>query len=242
MDAGERYFYAPQSTVDSSGRRIAFGWAQEGRDETAQIDAGWSGVMSLPRILEIRADGVLRQTPAPEIQRLRSDHRHLRDLSLSRSSPIELSEIVGDQMDLDIRIHTPKPGQVRVAVRCTPDGKERTVVTFDTLHGTLSLDRSRSSLDPHVDTVELQGSMRAHRTDGVDLRIIIDHSILEIFADEELALTAHILPDPFRRVAGEHGMRWKIRATITQLNPRTIQDIWSDLNAGPSQHVLDPWL
>ena len=242
MDAGEKYFYAPQTTVDADGRRIAFGWAQEGRNETAQIDAGWSGVMSLPRVLAIRPDGVLGQAPASEIQNLRTDHKQLRDLALPRSKPIELTEIIGEQIDLDIRIQTPQPGLVRVAVRCTPDGKERTVITFDTLQGTLSLDRTRSSLDPNVDTVELHGKLRAHRTDGVDLRIIIDHSILEIFADEELALTARIYPtcSDALRVNVESGVE---QAIITQLDAWTMADIWTPepSNAPMSRSGTPSW-
>ena len=226
MDAGEKYFYAPQTTVDADGRRIAFGWAQEGRNETAQIDAGWSGVMSLPRVLAIRPDGVLGQAPASEIQNLRTDHKQLRDLALPRSNPIELTEIIGEQIDLDIRIQTPQPGLVRVAVRCTPDGKERTVITFDTLQGTLSLDRTRSSLDPEVEHSGTPRQTPRSQNGRRDLRIIIDHSILGIFADEELALTARIYPtcSDALRVNVESGVE---QAIITQLDAWTMADIWT---------------
>ena len=42
-------FYAPQTLRDEGGRRIMWGWLREERDEGAQLAAGWSGVMSLPR-------------------------------------------------------------------------------------------------------------------------------------------------------------------------------------------------
>src|SRR5262249_5014351 len=56
-------FYAPQSLRDAAGRRIMFGWLREERDTQAQRAAGWSGVMSLPRILSITADGALGMRP-----------------------------------------------------------------------------------------------------------------------------------------------------------------------------------
>src|SRR5207253_2567244 len=58
-------FYAPQSLRDAQGRRLMWGWLREERDDGEQLVAGWSGVMSLPRILSIRADGMLNMQPAP---------------------------------------------------------------------------------------------------------------------------------------------------------------------------------
>ncbi len=46
LDYGGRFFYAPQSFEDESGRRVMFGWMQEGRSDAAMVEAGWSGVMS----------------------------------------------------------------------------------------------------------------------------------------------------------------------------------------------------
>ena len=49
--------------------KLLFGWLREERDKKAQMQAGWSGVMSLPRILELDDKGDLLCTkPASEIQ------------------------------------------------------------------------------------------------------------------------------------------------------------------------------
>jgi beta-fructofuranosidase len=71
MDGGDLYFYAPQAFLDQQGRRIAFGWAREARTVEASLQAGWAGVMTLPRVLEAGPDGRLRQRPAPEVEALR---------------------------------------------------------------------------------------------------------------------------------------------------------------------------
>lgn len=73
-------FYAPKSIADGSGRRILWGWIQERRSVEAQKAAGWSGVMSLPRILTLRPDGRLGIAPAPELEKLRGKVRHTSSL------------------------------------------------------------------------------------------------------------------------------------------------------------------
>ena len=67
LDYGDRHFYAPQSFTDAQGRRIIFGWVQEGRSVEAQLASGWSGVMSLPRVLSLGPDGHVCMQPAPEL-------------------------------------------------------------------------------------------------------------------------------------------------------------------------------
>ncbi len=59
LDFGRHYFYAAQSFRDEQGRRVLFGWLPEGRSAAAQVEAGWSGVMSLPRELTLGADDEL---------------------------------------------------------------------------------------------------------------------------------------------------------------------------------------
>jgi len=65
-------FYAPKTQLDAQGRRILWGWIQERRDEVAMKAAGWSGMMSLPRVLSLDADGALRMETLPALTRLRS--------------------------------------------------------------------------------------------------------------------------------------------------------------------------
>ena len=66
-------FYAAKTLTDRSGRRLLFGWIREARPEAAQVAAGWSGVLSLPRVVTMAEDGTPRFAPAPELTRLRHD-------------------------------------------------------------------------------------------------------------------------------------------------------------------------
>ncbi|MFB7513389.1 glycoside hydrolase family 32 protein [Streptomyces sp. NPDC056144] len=186
LDYGRNYFYAPQSTRDARGRRIMFGWLQEGRGEEATARAGWSGVMSLPRLVTKGADGALAQTPVPELVRLRRDHVH--------GDP---EAVRGDQLDLELSLRLAAGSTVRLGVRETPDGAERTVVELTRdpsgATGTLRLHRETSSLDPDTDRAPRHGDLPFGPAGEVELRVLVDHSALEIFANGR-ALTARVYP------------------------------------------------
>ena len=64
-------FYAPKTQLDAHGQRILWGWIQERRSEAAMRAAGWSGMMSLPRVLTLDSDGTLRMSIAEPVKRLR---------------------------------------------------------------------------------------------------------------------------------------------------------------------------
>lgn len=64
-------FYAPQVFTDEQGRVILIGWMPE-CDNVAH--KGWSGVMSLPRMLHINADGLCAK-PVPGAEEMRGVQR-----------------------------------------------------------------------------------------------------------------------------------------------------------------------
>ncbi|UZX01718.1 glycoside hydrolase family 32 protein [Arthrobacter sp. CDRTa11] len=200
LDYGGRYFYAPQSFADESGRRVMFGWLQEGRTDAAMVEAGWSGVMSLPRIATLDPAGELVFAPVPEIESLRYGHVRLGPEALSGFKVLD--GVDGNQLDLELDLDL-EPGSVfRLGILGTPSGTgdmaEETVIEVgcQAANGTegsyLRLDRTRSSLDTSVDVEELSGPVAL--PDGrLRLRVIVDHSALEVFANGK-PLTARAYP------------------------------------------------
>jgi beta-fructofuranosidase len=65
-------FYAPKTQLDAQGRRILWGWIQEKRTDVEMKAAGWSGMMSLPRVLNLDKDGTLRVRVLPQTVALRA--------------------------------------------------------------------------------------------------------------------------------------------------------------------------
>ncbi|HJV99877.1 MAG TPA: glycoside hydrolase family 32 protein [Arthrobacter sp.] len=206
LDFGGRYFYAPQSFADDAGRRVMFGWLQEGRTEEAMVAAGWSGVMSLPRVATLDAHGELAFAPVPEIEALRRDHVRIGPRHVAVSEV--LAEVAGNQLDLELDVEL-EPGSVfRLGILgssassdaalegTAPGSAEEAVIEVSRGTGTgdsrLRLDRSRSSLDASVDTEEKSGpvTLAAGR---LHLRVLVDRSAVEIFANGK-PLTARVYP------------------------------------------------
>lgn len=64
-------YYAPKTQLDANGNRILWGWIPERRPVAASVSAGWSGVMSLPRVLHLDRDGNLQTEVLPALKQLR---------------------------------------------------------------------------------------------------------------------------------------------------------------------------
>lgn len=196
LDLGLRHFYAPQSFTAADGRRIQFGWAQEARPEPAILQAGWCGVMSLPRELTLNPDGRLAAAATREVDALRIGEGERMSITEGTATP----ETRGDQLDLNASVTLPLGGSLEVALRATPDLDQ---ATFVRLHRAsdetcqITLDRSRSRISSDLagyDTNDLSGEFPTVRGESIQLRIIVDHSIIEIFV-AGVPLTARVYPD-----------------------------------------------
>lgn len=187
-------FYAPQSFVDDDGRTVMFGWLKEDRDEGAQWDAGWSGAMSLPRVVSLGDDGSLRYSLPEELESLRQTHHSYTDLTVSPDEPTALSGVEGDTLELKLTADASNVGEFGIVLRETPDGAERTVVRCNVRKRTVTVDRSQSSRSdaandrPHSMPVSLE-------PDGtLSLHVYLDRSVLELFANDAQALATRIYP------------------------------------------------
>lgn len=74
LDGGHA-FYAPQLLRDHVEHHLCFAWIKEERDLSAQLAAGWAGVMSLPRTISLSEDMTLAIEPAAELAQLRMNER-----------------------------------------------------------------------------------------------------------------------------------------------------------------------
>ena len=125
------HYAAPQTLLDSQGRRLAWGWIREGRTREAQVKAGWSGLLSLPRVLGLDANGRLTSEPVPELRALRGAHHAVGAIALAHDSLHEIQGVAGAQLEI-LAEFTPAPnGTVGLAVRRSPDGAEETRIEYN---------------------------------------------------------------------------------------------------------------
>ncbi|MGH7861523.1 MAG: glycoside hydrolase family 32 protein, partial [Candidatus Dormibacteraceae bacterium] len=188
------YFYAPQTLLDDRGRRLIWGWLWEGRPAEACREAGWAGVMSLPRILDLGPAGSLAIEPVPELATLRGPHLRQTDVDLAPPGSSVLDDVRGDCLELDAVIELGDASTVAIAVRCSPDGEEQTRIVYDCLSHRLGIDRERASRDPSVASDARGARLPLGGGEPLRLRVFLDRSVLEVFANGRLSLTSRIYP------------------------------------------------
>jgi beta-fructofuranosidase len=192
-DLGDSY-YAARSMVDEKGRRILWGWIREGRSDAAQRAAGWAGVMSLPRVLALDRNQALGMAPAPEIEALRGKPQHFENLPVVPGSSSLWKGVRGDSLEIHAEFEPGASEAVGLIVRSTPDGKEQTSITYNRSSGQLLVERDRSSLSLDVDRSAQGGPFVLGEGETLKLRVFLDASVIEIFANHRACLTSRIYP------------------------------------------------
>lgn len=175
-------YYAPQAFRDESGRTILFGWMPECDGEEAARRRGWSGVMSLPRVLRVE-DGRLLAEPVPEVDTLAD----WRSVALDAGGGC-ISENARHAM---VRFACQVTGPVTLRLLASPGGEEETrlVITPD---GTAALERDRSSLrdEPVKTTVTRPVRLAEGRA---EVFVAVDGTIVEACVNGEW-LSARVYP------------------------------------------------
>ncbi|MEV8559295.1 glycoside hydrolase family 32 protein [Streptomyces sp. NPDC051917] len=247
-------FYAPALLRAPDHRWLMWGWAWEARD-AAQVGApstwtdevGWAGMLTLPREVTLGPDGGVRQRPARELDALRGEETLRAKGQVTPGVPCDLGT-TGRSFDLTARLQRSADGGAAAGLRLltSPDGSEYLDIALDPATGETVVDRTHASHEPRAKG----GSWRIPRTaepgESVELRIVVDCSIAEIFlgTGEALTLRFYALGEgPWRlqaRAGGRGAAAFDLQAW--QLNPIRIQDK-SDLpltsavpdgNGGPS--------
>ncbi|WP_328840883.1 glycoside hydrolase family 32 protein [Streptomyces europaeiscabiei] len=168
--------YAPALLRAPGNRSLLWGWSWEARDEAWVVADRWAGVLTLPREIHVDDDGTLRQRPATELLALRGEHIIHAVGATHGPQPVDLGS-VSRAFDLTARLEP--TGNAGLRLLTTPDGSEYLDIRLDVDAGELIVDRDHASLDPRARGGSYRMPCAADRP--VDLRVVVDHSIAEIF-------------------------------------------------------------
>jgi sucrose-6-phosphate hydrolase SacC (GH32 family) len=201
--------FAPETLLDDKGRRIFWAWAFDQRREGPEgTPARETGVMTLPRILSLDENGAMKIEPPGELDVLRGRHRRRDNLRIDPGNELRLEEFDGDCLELAVEVDVPDPGRFGLVVGLSPEGSERTVIVCDTENGTLEVDATSSSLSTEVRRLSPFARKRGEQRDcpiqtapfvlaaneKLRLRIFLDKSMLEAFANDRQCITQRIYP------------------------------------------------
>ncbi|EMA67057.1 glycoside hydrolase family 32 protein [Halorubrum kocurii] len=189
LDHGD--FYAPQS-LDDGDRSLTWGWLPEARDVDAQWDAGWSGALSLPRVIETGPDGDLRQRPADEVADLRTERLVADETVALAPDERRRLDVSGAAIEIEAAIALDDAEAVELSVFETPDRAEHTPIRYER-DGTLSVDRAPSSGDGHA-FADAQSMAVPPYDEPLSLRVFLDRSVIELYANGRHCLTSRVYP------------------------------------------------
>jgi beta-fructofuranosidase len=167
MCDGSGLYYAAKSCMDENGRRLLWGWIREGRPEDEQVQAGWSGVLSLPRVVQLGSDGTPRFVPAPELVGLRQQEFPVQTVEIGSSGgEIVVPKITGDCLELRVEFSPSNATRYGISVRRSPDGSEKLDIVYDRERGLLG-----------------EAPLRLTESEPLTLHIFVDRSVIEVFAN-----------------------------------------------------------
>ncbi|MBL7200690.1 MAG: glycoside hydrolase family 32 protein [Anaerolineae bacterium] len=189
----DRAFFAPESLADDRGRRIMWAWIFDGREPSTRKASAWSGTMSLPRVLWLAEDRTLRMAPPEELALLRCNPRRVENLTVHSGTEVPLEDVHGRGIELRIEMDSGTAARFGVAVCCSPDSQERTAILYDALDHQLKIDTTASSLGEGPKSVE-GGPFKLGPGEALVLRVFVDQSVVEVFANDRQAVMRRIYP------------------------------------------------
>ncbi|MCU0979113.1 MAG: GH32 C-terminal domain-containing protein, partial [Pirellulaceae bacterium] len=154
-----------------------------------------------------------RIEPVPELEVLRSNPRQHQNVQLGASSEKILEDVQGECRELALEIEPGAPSRCGVRLRCSPDGAEQTVVACEPAAKKLVIEMGKSSLDPRIRYLPYRHAGALNRLpedqrlvtaqeapfalqpgETLRLRIFVDRSVVEVFANGRQCLTQRIYP------------------------------------------------
>ena len=170
----------------------------------AKPSPDWDQIMSLAQRLTLGPDSQLRLEPIEAIASLRSNLRHIGQTVMPANKEILLESIKGNAMELEAEIDPQMSRWVQLNVLRSSNAEEQTSITFYNFDRKLSiwydtrsvicLDASRSRTGPDVWLRPPERAVLPRDGELLKLRVFIDHSVVEVFANRKLYLAVRVYP------------------------------------------------
>jgi len=196
--------HAPSATPDGKGGVCVIHNINEGR-----ATQGWNQIMSLVRRLTLSEGDALAIEPVDAVQSLRRGHQRVEETHLPANREVVLNDVEGNAMELVAEIGPKGAREVCLNVLRSSDGEEYTAVSFyrnghlsltrdghRLYQDALVLDTSRSSLLPDVAARPPEvAPFELGDAETLKLRIFIDRSVVEVFANGRQCLALRVYPE-----------------------------------------------
>ena len=181
-------FYAPAITCDDDGRVLMWGWVQE---KHGRLDVDHAGALSLPRVVDLH-DGRLRVAPAPELVALRGPSLNLGEMADGDWAALDGIPAVLGSFELEARV--PAGHRAELALWAA----DRIVYRLIVDDGLGLAVVESGSFGP------FEAPLPPRAANQRSIRLFVDGSLMELFIDDEVALTTRCYEEPPTRITA-HG-------------------------------------
>lgn len=197
-------FYASSALPGSIEGPLLWGWSTEGRDQSWVDEAGWTGILSLPRRISI-VNGKVHSAPVVALKELRT----------CRIEPDDRARYTLPSEQFEFQAELPTDSSSReITLRFSDEERLTIQINGDT--GRIVVDRSEASTDPRADTSS--ATINGTFTEGsVQLSGYVDGSILELFTNDGQVATVRFYP--LARAP------WELE--LSSQSPRDQVEVWS---------------
>ncbi|MCY3927401.1 MAG: glycoside hydrolase family 32 protein [Acidobacteria bacterium] len=186
-------FFAPESLVDDRGRRIIWAWILDEPLFGARTKNGWSGTLSLPRVLTLGDDGLLRMDVPEEIEALRYGEVRKGPFVVPADEELPIAGVDGNSLELQVEMESAAASEYGLKVCSSPDGQEGTSISYDAEEERLKVDTRRSGPEDTPKAVEA-APLELKPGERLKLRVFVDKSVIEVFANGRQAIARRIYP------------------------------------------------
>jgi beta-fructofuranosidase len=193
MTWNDNAYFAPEAMIDGKGRQIMWSWIFDDRPDSLKNYYGWTGTYGLPRSLWLGSDGTLRMRPVSELEALRMNEVTIPKVKVGSGSEVKLNEPGNELMELEVTIQPNDAKQFGVKVCVSEDGREETVIYYDRSDRKLKFDTRKSGLTIGRKIIE-EAPLELNNGEPLVLRIFVDKSIVEVFANDRQAIARMVYP------------------------------------------------
>jgi len=242
--------HAPSGFVDPKGRCIGIWNIMESRLDVPFTGVK-KGVMSLPRRLFLPDEKIVEGwdkrelnplgiEPIEELKKLRFNPVKIAGVDIPANGEKVLAGVKGRAMEIEAVIDPGKASQVGLRVLRSDDGREQTDISLF-MHAwawpwksgkrELMIDVTRASLNPLVAARAPEvGPLYLKDGEPLKLRVFIDRSIIEVFANGRQCLTLRAYPT-LKDSTGVSVFARGGGARLVSLNAWQMRSIWPELKS-----------
>lgn len=193
MSWKDNAYFAPEALVDGKGRQIMWSWIFDDRPDSVINYYGWTGMYGLPRSLWVGDDGTLKMRPVKELEALRMGKSVASNIQIASGSEVKIGKAASELMELEVTFQPNISNQYGVKVCVSDDGREETLIYYDAVEKKLKFDTRKSGLAFGRKIIE-EAPFDLKNDEPLVLKIFIDKSVVEVFANDRQAIARMVYP------------------------------------------------